>query len=208
MRYLEKSVFNPVSNNSRALSLLTLIFFLSGLLLGAYLVATEDGQISPEKFTISQALAYGEKPIMIPLFALTMISTLLLNYVRGGEKFNLYLRYFLTILTYSLIITIVFVTVNKNKSLHFKFAGTIFLSQLLYVLIVSNLFNRYLDPDCNLLIAIDYNVILVICAFVLLLVFGIFEEDDTSEFQNIMFASSENFTVLLNLVPIIFLGFV
>jgi hypothetical protein len=208
MRYLERNIFNPVTNNSRALSLITLIFFLSALLLGAYLVSTEKGEIDPSKFTISQALAFGEKPIMIPLFALAMITTLLLNYVRGGEKFLLYLRYFLILLSYSLIIAIIYITTYKNKSLHYKFAGLIFLCQLLYVFVVSHLFNRYLDPDCNLLIAIDYNVILIICAFVLLVVFGIFEEDDSSEFENIIFASSENITVFLNLLPILYLGFV
>ena len=208
MRYLVKNTFKPVNVNSQVLSILTLLFFLSALLLGAYLVSTKKGEIDPDKFTISQALAFGEKAVMIPLFSLAMITTLLLNKVRGGDKFLLYFRYFLILISYSFIITIIFITTFENKSLHYKLAGIIFLSQLLYVLIVSNLFNQYLDPDCSLLIAIDYNVILIICAFSLLVVFGIFEEDDSSEFQNAIFASSENITVFLNLLPVLFLGFV
>lgn len=208
MRYLEKNIFNPVNNNSRALSLVSLIFFLSALLLGAYLPSSKKGEISEEKFTISQALAFGQKPIMITLFILAMISTLILNKVRGGDNFLLYLRYLLIIISYISIVTIIYITTFKNKSLHYKFAGTIFLSQLLYVFIVSHLFNKYLEPDCDLLIAIDYNVILIICAFTLLVIFGIFEEDDSSDFNNIIFASSENITVFLNLLPILYLGFV
>ena len=208
MYYLEKTVLNPPSINTKVLSILTLLFFLSALLLGGYLVSTKKGEINPDKFTISQALAYGEKPVMITFFVLAGITTLLLNHCRGGDNFSLYLRYFLIILTYALIVTIIYVTVGVNKVAHFKFAGTIFLSQILVVFIVSNLFNKYLDPDNNLLIPIDFNIILIISCFVLLLVFGIFESDDYSEFNNIVFASSENITVLLNLVPILYLGFI
>jgi hypothetical protein len=208
MRYLERNTFKPVNINSQVLAILTLIFFLAALLLGAYLISAKKGEIDPDKFTISQALAFGEKGIMIPLFALAMITTLLLNKVRGGEKFLLYFRYLLILISYSFVITIIFVTTYENKSLHYKLAGVIFLCQLLYVLTVSNLFNKYLDPDCGLLTAIDYNVILIISAFALLVVFGIFEEDDSSDFQNVIFASSENITVFLNLLPVLFLGFV
>lgn len=208
MKYLEKSVLNPVNVNSKTLSILTLLFFISALLFGAYIASLDKGQIDKDRFTISQALAYGVKPIMITFFSLAMITTLLLNYVRGGEKFLLYLRYLFTFISYSLIITIIYVTVDKNKNLHFKFAGVIFLCQLLYVFIVIYLFNKYLNPNTNLLIPLDFNVIMIIFSFSLLLVFGIFEEDDTSEFNNIVFASNENITVLLNLIPILYLGFV
>ena len=145
---------------------------------------------------------------MITLFVLSAITTLLLHYLRGGDKFLLYLRLFLITVTFILIITIIYVTVSFDKDIHFKFAGTIFLCQLLTVFIVSHLINRYLDPDNNLLIPIDFNVILIISSFVLLLVYGIFESDDAYEFNNIVFASSENITVLLNLIPVIYLGFI
>ena len=208
MRYLQRSVFNPVNINSKVLSILTLLFFLSALIFGAYVSSIDKGQVDIERFTISQALAYGEKGIMITFFFLALVTTLLLNYVRGGEKYLLYLRYFLISVSYILIITIIYVTTDINKSLHFKFAGTIFLFQLLVVLIISGLFNQYLDPDCDLLIAIDYNIILIFCSFILLIIFGIFEEDDTNEFDNIVFATNENITVFLNLLPILYLGFV
>lgn len=208
MKYLDRSVLNPPNINSKVLSILTLLFFLAALLFGGYVTSLKKGEIDEERFTISQALAYGEKGIMITFFLLTMVTTLLLNYVRGGEKFLLYLRYFLITTYYILIIIIIYITTEVNKSLHFKFAGTIFLFQLLVVLIISNLFNQYLDPDCNLLIAIDYNIILIFCSFILLIIFGIFEEDDSNEFDNIVFASNENITVFLNLVPLLYLGFV
>ena len=208
MYYLEKTVLNPPNINTKVLSILTLLFFLSALLLGGYLVSTKKGQINPEKFTISQALAYGEKPVMITLFVLAAITTLLLHYLRGGDKFLLYLRLFLITVTYSLIIAVIYVTVSVNNDIHFKFAGTIFLCQLLVVFVVSHLINRYLDPDNNLLIPIDFNIVLIISSFMLLIVYGIFESDETSEFNNIVFASSENITVLLNLIPVIYLGFI
>jgi len=208
MKYLDKNILRPVSINSKVLSLLIIIFFLSSLGFGAYLVAHQEGEIDVDHFTISQALAYGSKPIMITLFLLAFLCTLLLNYIRGGEKNLLYLRYFLIVLPYALLITIIYVTTEVNKSLHFKFAGTIFLAQILYVFVVSYIFNKYLDKDCNLLIALDFNIILIICSFILLLVFGIYDEDDTSEFRSIIFASSENVTVVLNLLPILYLGFI
>ena len=133
---------------------------------------------------------------------------MLLNYIRGGEKYLLYLRYLLIIIPYAFIFVIIYVTTEVNKSLHFKFAGTIFLTQLLYVFVVSYIFNKYLEADCNLLIPLDFNIILIICSFILLLVFGIYNEDDTSEFRSIIFASSENLTVLLNFLPILYLGFI
>lgn len=208
MRYLQTSVFNPVNINSKVLSILTLLFFLAALVFGAYIAALDKGQIDAQRFTISQALAHGEKSIMITFFALAYLTTILLNYVRGGNKFTLYLRYFLISLFYSLIIVIIYITTEKNKALHYKFAGTIFLCQLLVVLIISNLFNQYLHPDCSLLIAIDFNIILIICSFILLIIFGIFDDEDNNEFDNIVFASNENITVFLNLLPILYLGFV
>ena len=208
MKYLDKTILNKVNINSKALSLLVVLFFLSALGLGGYLVSYDKGKIDADQFTISQALAFGSKPIMITLFLLSFICTILLNYVRGGEKNLLYLRYLLTFIPYAFIIVIIYVTADVNKSLHFKFAGTIFLTQLLFVFVVSYLFNQYLDEDCNLLIPLDFNIVLIICSFVLLLVFGIYNEDDSSEFRSIIFATSENLTVFLNLLPILYLGFI
>lgn len=208
MKYLDKNVLKKPDINSKVLSLLILIFFLSALGFGAYLISYKEDKIDVDQFTISQALAHGSKPIMIVLFILAFICTLVLNYIRGGEKNILYLRYLLIFIPYALLITIIYVTTDVNKSLHFKFAGTIFLTQLLYLFTISYIFNKYLDKDCNLLIALDFNIILVICSFVLLLIFGIYDEDDTSEFRSIIFASSENLTVFLNLLPALYLGFV
>jgi len=208
MRYLKNNILNPVTINTKLLSILTLLFFICALLLGSYLFSFKEGQISGSKFTISQALAYSNKAIAITLFGLSLISALLLNYARGGDKFSLYLRYFLISVSYILIITIIFITVKENRKLHFNLAGIIFLFQFLYILIVSNLYNRYLNPDCDLLIAIDFNIILAICSFVLLVVFGIFEDDETAELDNVVFASSENLTVFLNLLPMLYLGFI
>lgn len=208
MYYLEKTVLNPPNINTKVLSILTLLFFIAALLFGGYLISHKEGRISSSKFTISQALAYGNKAIMITFFILAAITTLVLHYIRGGGKFSLYLRFFLIILGYILLITVIYVTVEINNKLHFAFAGTIFLSFLLVVLVISNLFNRYLDPDNNLLIPMDFNTILIISTFILLLVFGVFEADTAHEFNNIVFASSENITVLLNLVPVIYLGFI
>ena len=43
----------------------------------------KEDKIDKDQFTISQALAYGSKPIMITLFFLSFICTMLLNYIRG-----------------------------------------------------------------------------------------------------------------------------
>jgi hypothetical protein len=208
MRYIDKMVLKPPNINTKSLSLLVLLFFISGLMLGSYLFAIDKGEIDSDRFTISQSLAFCNKPIAITLFSLAMIVTLILNYIRGGERFLLYLRYLLIVLSYGLIITIIYVTTFYNKSLHFKFAGVIFLSQLIYIFSVSYIYNNYLDKNSDLLIPVDFNIILIICTFTLLVVFGVFEEDDSSEFRNIIFASSEIITVFLNLLPVLYLGFI
>ena len=202
------NIFNPPNNNTKALSIVILLSFLAALLGGGYAVSAEKGKISEDEFTISQALGNGNKYIMITFFVITLISSILLTYMRGGPLISLYSRIFLYLLAYSLIIVIMWVTVPKDKALHFKFAGTIFTAQLLVVLIITYLFNRYLDCHDKRLIVLDYNLILIFSSFILLLVFGIFDEDDKSEFRNVIFASNENITVLLNLIPILYLGFI
>ncbi len=206
--YKEYYFLNKPNINTKFLSILTIIFFISAILFGGYLISYQKGQIDDEHFTISRSLANGNKPIMIVFVLLALITNLLLNYVRGGKKELLYLRYFLIFVSYSLIISIMYLTVAFNKSLHFKLAGTIFLFQVLVVFIISYLFNNYLDKDNDLLIPIDLNNILIIVCFTLLLIFGIFDPSDTCEFRNAMFASSENAMVLLNFIPILYLGFI
>lgn len=207
MIFLNKSLTSP-DINSKVLATLAILFFVSSLGLGGYLAAYEEDKIDKDHFTISQSLAYGTKEIMIPLYVLSFICLFLLNSVRGGDRNLLYFRYLMITITYSLLIVIMFVTVEKNKALHYEFAGTIFLSQLLFIFSIAYIFNNYLETTSNLLIPLDFNVILVVCAFILLLLFGIYNEDDTYEFKTIVFASSENATVILNLIPIFYLGFI
>lgn len=201
-------ILNPATNKTAILSIAILISFLIALVVGAYMFSLADNKIDKDRFTISQALAYGNKPIMITFFIISLILTLYLNYLRGGPAWSLYLRYLFFTLAYAFVIVIIYVTTEKNKELHFRFAGTTFTLLLINVLVISYLFNYYLKERPNLITAIDYNIILIVISFVLLAVFGVFDPNDNSEFRNIIFASNENITVFLNLLPTFYLGFI
>lgn len=214
LNYKEKKIpknnliFRPPNTQTRVLSIIVLVSFIIAMGLGAYGFSLEKGKISTEKFTVSQALAYGNKEIMVPLFIISLLGTILLNYVRGGTKYFLLFRISCALIFYGLMISLIWITVKKNKSLHFKLAGTIFTFITIYIFILSYLFNNYLPYYRTKKMLLDLNLVLLFTSFILLLVFGIFDESDKSEFNSIMFASNENITIFMNFIPLFYLGFI
>lgn len=200
-------ILRPPNFQTRVLSIIVLLSFILAML-AAYLISLNKDKIDTSKFTVSQALAHGSKEIMVPLFAVAMIANIMLNYIRGGDKYFLAFRIVCLLIIYPMIISLVWITVEKDKAKHFHLAGTIFTFITVYIFVVSYLFNRYLygyNADKMLL---DLNIVLLFSSFILLLVFGIFDESDKSEFNSIMFAGNENITIFLNFVPLFYLGFV
>lgn len=201
-------ILRPPNFQTRVLAIIVLLSFIAAMLGAAYLVALDKDQIDSHKFTISQALAHGSKEIMVPLFIVALFATVLLNYIRGGEPYLLVFRIMCTFLIYTMMIALIWITVEEDKATHFHIAGTIFTFITVYIFAITYLFNNYLPGYNADKMLLDLNMVLLYCSFVLLLVFGIFDESDKSEFNSIMFAGNENITVFLNFVPLFYLGFI
>jgi hypothetical protein len=201
-------ILRPPNFQTRVLSIIILLSFITAVVGGAYIVSLEKDKIDSRKFTVSQALAHGNKEIMVPLFIVSLLATVLLNYIRGGERYLLIFRIIVTILIYTMMVSLIWITVEKDKATHFHIAGSIFTFITVYIFTIIYLFNKYLYGYNSNKILLDLNMVLLYCSFILLLVFGIFDESDKSEFNSIMFAGNENITIFLNFVPLLYLGFI
>jgi hypothetical protein len=198
----------PPNNQTRILSVVVVVSFILALVVGGYVVSLDKGEITEQKFTVSRALANGDKYTMISLFSVSLIATLLLNYIRAGKTNLLLLRMIMITSIYAMVFSIIWITVAVDKKTHFAIAGAIFTVMTLYIFLVSYIFNKYLEIYDYRKIFLDLNIVLLYASFVLLLVFGIYDASDKSEFNSIVFASNENISILLNFIPIVFLGFV
>lgn len=103
----------------------------------AYLVSTLKGEIQSDNFTISQALAYGNKPAMITILLLAFGILGYLTYYRGHDY--LFIRLFMYLVICSFIITIIWVTTFYSAKDHYILASIIF---TFFVIII--IFNSYL----------------------------------------------------------------
>ena len=161
----------PPTDITKIISSSAVILFLIAIGLGGYFVSEENGYISNDKFTISDAIAHGNKPVMITFFTLSYLLVIYLIYIRGPKKYINY-RILLLILMYALLITIIYITVQKNCNLHYAFAGIIFISNLLFVLSTMIIYNEYLKNKNNYLVYIlDINIVLAFVAFITAAVF-------------------------------------
>ena len=122
---------------SKSLSIACITLFAIFLGITAYLVSALKGEINSENFTISQALAFGNKPAMVTLVVLTVGILSYLTYYRGHNY--LYLRLFLNLLICSFIIKIIWVTTYYSQSDHYILASFIFGSMVLTIFLNSYL---------------------------------------------------------------------
>jgi hypothetical protein len=124
-----------IISKSLASGCITLFVLFLGIT--AYLVSALKGEIKSDNFTISQAIAYGNKPSMIILVIGAMGLLSYLTYYRGHNY--LYLRLLLYLIICSFVITIVWVTTYYSESDHYILAGFIFTS-----VVISIILNSYL----------------------------------------------------------------
>jgi hypothetical protein len=122
---------------SKSLAIACITLFVIFLGITAYLVSALKGEIQSDNFTISQALAYGNKPSMVILVVFTIGILSYLTYYRGHKY--LYFRLLLNLIICSFIITIIWVTTYYNKDDHYILAGFIFTS-----MVISIMLNSYL----------------------------------------------------------------
>jgi hypothetical protein len=109
---------------SKSLSISCISALVIFLAITSYLVSSLQGEIQSNNFTISQAIASGNKPSMIILLVLAFSILSYLTYYRGHPY--LFLRLLMYLVSCSFIITIVWVTTYYNKEKHYILAGIIF----------------------------------------------------------------------------------
>ena len=173
------------------ISSFSILTFLIAFLVGGYSTSIGKDKIEAKNFTVSQALAYGNQPVMVVFFTLSFLGIIMLTYMRGPNRFKFF-RIFLLLLIYGFLITIIWITTNKNEKLHYSFAGVIFLSNLLFVMTTAYLMGDYLKNEkIYKTYLIDVTVAVSICAFILINVYGIFEKDEETVIDDEVFASSE-----------------
>ena len=118
-----------------AVSCVTLFVLFLGIT--AYLVSALEGEIQGNNFTISQAIAFGNKPSMITLVVLAMGIFSYLTYYRGHNY--LFFRLLLSLIICSFVITIVWVTTYYSKEDHYILAAFIFSSVVITIILNSYL---------------------------------------------------------------------
>jgi len=205
---MDRLLLKPPNNISKLTSVGAAICFLGALLGGAYGFSIHEKKVNADIFTISQALAFGNKYIMVIFFTLAFMGIIFLNFYRANTRF-VYIRLALLLIVYGLLITIIWVTTYLNERLHYIFAGIIFTTNLIYIALLTYEYQKYLkNKKSYKTTLLDLNLMLAFAALTILLTFGIFEADDSSRLDDSLFAGTENLTVLLTATTLLFLGFI
>ena len=184
-----------------AVSCVTLFVLFIGIT--AYLVSALKDEIQSNNFTISQAIAFGNKPSMITLVVLAMSIFSYLTYYRGHKY--LYFRLLLSLIMCSLVITIIWVTTQYSKKDHYILAGFIFSSVIITIILNSYLiYNGQLVKTKNSKIILLALPILSILGFIGLTLGKVsFIEDKVVQ----LFPSFENYVASIFGISVITLGF-
>jgi len=184
-----------------AVSCVTLFVLFIGIT--AYLVSALKDEIQSNNFTISQAIAFGNKPSMITLVVLAMSIFSYLTYYRGHKY--LYFRLLLSLIMCSLVITIIWVTTYYSKEDHYILAGFIFSSVIITIILNSYLiYNGQLVKTKNSKIILLALPILAILGFIGLTLGKVsFIEDKVVQ----LFPSFENYVASIFGISVITLGF-
>jgi hypothetical protein len=189
---------------SRILSVSSVSIIMLMFLLAAYMNSFEKGKIDKNIFTVSQALAFGNKPAMVLMLTAGLALLLLLNYYRGLPY--LYIRLFLIVVMYAFITTIFWVTTFYNKKDHYILASIIFISAVIYITFTSMAlykFNKNLSPINTMLI---YAIPLLSIIGIVGLVVGNIKVVNDKVPQ--VFPSFENYLLFLMGLSSILLGFI
>ena len=187
----------------------TLAIIISSILvltfgLAAYLPSAFSGDVNSSIFTISQSLAYGNKPAFVSMITVFMLLLLYLIYYRGPNKF-LYIRLFLILLICALIITIVWITTNYNANDHYILASVIFMSVIIYIFLTSIVIYQGLKVKSSQATFILYTI--PILAFIGLIGLGVSFLKVIREKAKEMFPSFENYMLFIQVLSILSLGF-
>jgi len=189
---------------SKTIAITAIMFLMIMFGLASYLTSFLKGKISKDLFTISQSLAFGNKPVMVSILTISFMLILYLNYYRGHKY--LLVRMFLLLLMYSLIITIIWVTTYYNIKDHYILAFVIFTLALIYVYLNSIVIYKGLKNKTRINIFILFLIpILITLGFLGLIISNISPiRKEVVE----LFPSFENFTLSIMGLSILALGFI
>jgi hypothetical protein len=195
------------NRKTELLSAVSIFTYLVGLVVGAYSISISKDEISRDEFTVSQALAFGSRELMIICFVLSYLFLLLLIWERGPLKY-IAIRSLLITIFFSLLVTIIYVTKYYDEDMHFILAGIMFIANLIFILLTAHLFRGYLKQEPILhTYLFDGLIVILIAAFILANVYGVFETNRETFIDDEIFASSELITIFSSLGVIYYLGF-
>lgn len=195
------------NQKTNILALVTIFTYVIALVVGAYAISISKDKIEQNEFTISQALAFGSRELMIICFVISYICAILLIWNRGPMEYIAFRSLLITI-SYVLLITIIYVTKYYDEPMHFTLAGIIFICNLLFILLTAHIFRGYLrhEPVLHTYI-FDGLIVILISAFILVNVYGVFEINRETFIDDEIFATSELISVFSTLGVVYYLGF-
>ena len=197
-------MLNPANNTTRYAAIFAILSMLILFGLGTYLTSYLKGEISQSLFTVSQSLAFGNQPVVILLLTTSIILLGYINIIRGPSKL-LWLRQFLLLLVYGMVITLLWVTTYYSELDHYILATIIFLSIVIYINITSILYYKNIK-NINKLNKVILILLSSLSSLVLIgLVVANIEDVKTKVIE--LFPSLENSMIFLFLVCILIQGF-
>lgn len=200
----DKSIkISKTTLETKLVSVLCAVLFISSIGVCAYLISGNKGELGTsdnKTYTISRALAYGNKPGIVTCLSLSLISLIYLTLLRGPTKF-LFFRLCLVILATGFIISLPWATVDWNRDVHYTFAGIVFMSMFIYEMLTLYFFYLNNKRDKSFFILL-MSISIVITT--LLLVFACLTGNKVNKS---IFASFEIIFSLLLLGIVFILGF-
>ena len=203
----KKYVNNGISNSSDTTKLLSNVVIINliisfGIFLyfySGYIEAKLGSAGENETFTVSRALAHGNKPGFFILTTVAFFYFMYLLMLRGPKTLFIP-RILLLFVSFSFLISLLWITPTDYETLHYILASIIFTFILFFNLTTFYLFYKRYKSDRNLFILMS---LINSAAYVSLIVFAILHGSLTSD----IFAGLEIVFGLLFLVTIAFLGY-
>ena len=171
----------------------SVLLLASGFGLAGYEVSYKKGEITKNEFTVSQSLAYSDKPVILTLLTLGTAAYIYLLYARGPKEL-LAVRIFLQVLIYALVISLLWVKPwGKYLNKHRILAAVIFFITLVYHILTYQVFKTVSPLVKNLLL------VAVILNLLVFLGIAATRTHWLSKYKEsyITFASLENTTTLI-----------
>lgn len=192
---------------SKVISIICIIVFICMIILAAYLPSALSGDVNADIFSISQSLAFGNKPAIISLLTLALVLLIFLIHYRGHKQY-LIIRIFLLLIIYTFIITIIWVSTYYNETDHYILASIIFISIFIYICITSIVIFNSLKSNGSVS-TMDKTIVFGIPVLGVLgfIGLGLSNIDFIKQKLSYLFPSFENYIVLMQVLSILMLGF-